>query len=158
VLLAARQVAQLSHRPVTVVPTRNAAEGLAALLALDPSAPPDVNADQMTSAGRGIQSLQVTTAVRDATLGRRGVRQGQVIVLDPDDGIVAADADETKAVLAGIDTLQPGFELLTIYYGDGADLAAAEELGRRITGHRPGIEVEIVRGGQPHYRYLIAAE
>jgi DAK2 domain fusion protein YloV len=158
VLLAARQVATLSQRPVTVVPTRNAAEGLAALLALDPSAPPDANAETMTRAGREIQSLQVTRAVRDATLGKRKVRQGQVIVLDPDDGIIAADADETAAVLAGVDSLHPGFELLTVYYGDGADLATAEALGRRIGEHRPDIEVEIVRGGQPHYRYLIAAE
>ena len=37
VVLAARQVASMSDRPVSVVPTRNAAEGFAALLALDPS-------------------------------------------------------------------------------------------------------------------------
>ena len=36
VVLAARQVAQMTDRPVSVVPTRNAAEGFAALLALDP--------------------------------------------------------------------------------------------------------------------------
>jgi DAK2 domain fusion protein YloV len=158
VLLAARQVATLSRRPVTVVPTRNAAEGLAALLALDPSAPPDANAEAMARAGRDIQSLQVTRAVRDATLGKRKVKQGQVIVLDPDDGIIAADSDETAAVLAAVDALHPGFELLTVYYGDGADLATAEALGRRLGEHRPDLEVEIVRGGQPHYRYLLAAE
>ena len=37
VVLAARQVAAMSDRPVAVVPTRNAAEGFAALLALDPT-------------------------------------------------------------------------------------------------------------------------
>ena len=37
VVLAARQVAQMTDRPVSVVPTRNAAEGFAALLALDPA-------------------------------------------------------------------------------------------------------------------------
>ena len=36
VILAARQVAEMASRPVHVVPTRNAAEGFAALLALDP--------------------------------------------------------------------------------------------------------------------------
>ena len=36
VVLAARQVARMTDRPVVVVPTRNAAEGFAALLALDP--------------------------------------------------------------------------------------------------------------------------
>jgi hypothetical protein len=79
-------------------------------------------------------------------------------VLDPDDGVVAAGSDETRAVLAALDTLSPGYELLTMYYGDGADLASAETLGRRITEHCPDIDLEIVRGGQLHYRYLVSAE
>ena len=37
VILAARQVAEMTEQPVVVVPTRNAAEGFAALLALDPA-------------------------------------------------------------------------------------------------------------------------
>jgi dihydroxyacetone kinase-like predicted kinase len=158
ILLAARQVADLRGGAVTVVPSRNAAEGLAALLALDPASSAAVNADAMSRAARSIQSLQVTQAVRDAEIGNRTVTKGQVIVLNPDDGLVAVDGDEARAVIAGIGALNPGYELLTIYYGDGADLAAAEALGRQITEQRPGVEVEIVRGGQPHYRYLIAAE
>ncbi len=123
VLLAARQVVDLSPRAVTVVPTRNAAEGVAALLALDPGTAPGLNAEAMAGAARSIQSLQVTRAVRNATIGGRRVKKGQVIVLDPDDGLVAADNDEGRAVVAAVDALSPGFELLTIYYGDGADLA-----------------------------------
>ena len=158
VLLAARQVADLADGGVTVVPTRNAAEGIAALFALDPSAALETNAEAMTRAGRAVQSFQVTDAVRDAQIGTRRVKKGQAIVLDPDDGLVAADSDETRAVLAAIDALAPGFELVTMYYGDGADLASAEALGRRITEHCPDIDVEIVRGGQQHYRYLVSAE
>jgi dihydroxyacetone kinase-like predicted kinase len=158
VLLAARQVVDLSPRAVTVVPTRNAPEGVAALLALDPVMAPGLNAEAMAGAARSIQSLQVTRAVRNATIGGRRVKKGQVIVLDPDDGLVAADNDEVRAVIAAVDALSPGFELLTIYYGDGADLASAEGLARRVGEHHPEIEVEIVRGGQPHYHYLVAAE
>ena len=45
-----------------------------------------------------------------------------------------------------------------MFYGDGAELAEAEALARRIADDRPGIEVEVRHGGQPHYRYLISAE
>ena len=158
VVLAARQVAELSDRPVAVVATRNAAEGFAALLALDPSRGAAENATQMTSAGRAIQSLSVTCAVRDATIGGRRVRSGQWIALDPDDGLVAVDDDPDAAVLAGIASLQPGFELVTLYYGADADLASTEELARRVRGAAPAAEIEVVHGGQPHYRYLISAE
>jgi hypothetical protein len=54
--------------------------------------------------------------------------------------------------------LQPGFELITLFYGDGADLAEAETMARAIGDVAPGIEVEVRHGGQPFYRYLISAE
>jgi hypothetical protein len=158
VVLAARQVAHMADRPVAVVATRNAAEGFAALLALDPTKNAADNATGMTTAGRAIQTLSVTTAVRDATIGGKKVRQGQTIVLDPDDGLVAVADDAPSAVLAGIRALEPGFELLTIYYGEGADLASTEALTRRIGELGTGAEVEVVHGGQPHYHYLVSAE
>jgi hypothetical protein len=158
VVLAARQVVGLANRPVAVVATRNAAEGFAALLALDPNKGAEANAIGMTAAGRGIQSLSVTTAVRDATIGGTKVRKGQTIVLDPDEGLVAVDDDIRTAVLSGVGALAPGYELLTIYYGEGADLASTELLARRIGELALGAEVEVVHGGQPHYHYLISAE
>ena len=158
VVLAARQVAAMADRPVAVVATRNAAEGFAALLALDPTKDAAANAEAMTEAGRAVQTLSVTEAVRDAKIGGRKVKRGQTIVLDPDHGLVAVDKDRERAVMAGLAALRPGFELLTVYYGDGADLAEAESIARRIGSARPGVEVEVVHGGQPHYRYLIAAE
>jgi DAK2 domain fusion protein YloV len=158
VVMAARQVAQLTDRPVHVVPTRNAAEGVAALLALDPSATGPVNVATMTEAARAVQTLQVTQAVRDARIGGRKIRKGQTIVLDPDDGLVATDGDLEKAILAGLAALRPGFELITLYYGDGVDLAEAERIASSVVDAHPDVEVEVIRGGQPHYAYLFAAE
>ena len=158
VVLAARQVAGLADRPVVVVPTRNAAEGFAALLALDPSLDAAANAAPMTEAARTVQTLAVTEAVRDATIGGRKVKRGQTMALDPDDGLVAAGGDREKTVVAAVAALTPGFELLTLFYGDGADLAEAETIARRIGAAAAGVEVEVRHGGQPHYRYLIAAE
>ena len=159
VRLAAEQAARMCEdKRVIVVPTRNAAEGLAALLALDPTLDAAANAGPMTEAGRAIQTLQVTEAVRDATIGRKKVKRGQTIVLDPDDGLVASGNDRSKVVLAGIAALKPGYELVTLYYGDGADLADGERMAKEIGQAVQGADVEVVHGGQPYYRYLIAAE
>jgi uncharacterized protein len=158
VVLAARQVAALADRPVAVAATRNAAEGFAALLALDPAKNAADNAVGMTVAGRAIQSLSVTEAVRDAVIGGRKVKKGQTIALDPDDGLVAVDDDPATAVLAAVASLVPGYELITLYYGAGADLAGTEALARRIHEVAGGAEVEVVHGGQPYYRYIISAE
>jgi DAK2 domain fusion protein YloV len=158
VVLAARQVAAMCDRPVAVVATRNAAEGFAALLALDPDKTAIDNAGEMTLAGRAVQTLSVTEAVRDATVSGRKVKRGQTIALDPDDGLVAVNDDASTAVLEAIKALAPGFELITVYYGDGGDLATTETLARRIHDLGTGAEIEVVHGGQPHYRYLISAE
>lgn len=157
-IMAARQVAKLAGRPAAVVATRNAAEGFAALLAIDPTKDAATNAAEMTAAGRAVQTMAVTEAVRDATIGGTKVRHGQTIALDPDDGLLAVDDDPIEAVLQGVKALQPGFELLTVYYGDGTDLASTERLSRRLAEVAPGVEVEVVHGGQPYYRYLVAAE
>jgi DAK2 domain fusion protein YloV len=158
VVLAARQASEMTSRRVRVVPTRNAAEGFAALLAMDPGRDATANAEVMTLAGRAVQTLQVTEAVRDAKIGDRKVKTGQTIVLDPDDGLLAVSSDRMKAVLAALESLDPGFELITLYYGDGADLAEAQGVARRVREWRAGVDVEVIHGGQPHYRYLIAAE
>jgi DAK2 domain fusion protein YloV len=158
VVLAARQASEMTKRLVRVVPTRNAAEGFAALLALDPARDATTNAEVMTLAGRAVQTLQVTEAVRDARIGGRKVKSGQTIVLDPDDGLLAVNSDAMKAILTALEALEPGFELITLYYGDRADPADAAEVARKIGEWREDLEVEVVQGGQPHYRYLIAAE
>jgi DAK2 domain fusion protein YloV len=158
VVLAARQVSAMVDKPVAVVATRNAAEGFAAMLALDPDKNAADNAVEMTAAGRAIQSLAVTEAVRDATVSGRKVKKGQTIALDPDDGLVAVHNDPSTAVLNAVKKLNPGFELITVYYGDGGDLAGTEALARRIHDLGTGAEVEVLHGGQPHYRYLISAE
>jgi hypothetical protein len=158
VVLAARQVASMIERPVVVVPTRNAAEGFAALLALDPTMDAATNAGPMTDAARAIQTVVVTEAVRDATIGGKKVKRGQTIALDPDDGLIAVHSDTAKAVLAAMAALVPGYELVTLFYGDGADLAEAETMAQRIGAMTAGVEVEVRHGGQPYYRYLISAE
>jgi uncharacterized protein len=158
VILAARQVAAMADRPVHVVPTRNCAEGVAALFELDPARPAAENVAAMTEASRAVQTMQVTEAVRDATVSGRKVRKGQTIVLDPDDGLLSVDHDSQRAVLAGLARLDAGYGLVTIYYGEDATLARAETLARKVREAAPGVDVEVVHGGQPHYRYLVSAE
>jgi hypothetical protein len=103
--------------------------------------------------------MQVTNAVRDATVSGHRVKKGQTIVLDPDDGLLAVDNDPERAVLAAFGRLEPGFAVITIYYGADATLHAAEQLAARLSEAAPGLEgVDVHHGGQPHYRYLISAE
>ena len=127
VVLAARQATEMTTRRVRVVPTRNAAEGFAALLALDPARDATANAEVMTLAGRAVQTLQVTEAVRDATVGgQQGARRARRSCWTPTTACSPLGSDRMRAILTALEALDPGFELITIYYGEGADLSEAE--------------------------------
>jgi DAK2 domain fusion protein YloV len=160
VRLAAEQAASIcTDRRMVVVPTRNAAEGVAALLAFDPEEDAATNLEPMTVAGRGLATVQITEAVRDAKIGGRKVKKGQTIALDPDDGLVAVDSNRDKAVMKAVAAFPPEIGIVTIYYGADASLAETEAVARQIGLARPSLEgVDVIHGGQPHYRYLISAE
>jgi len=62
-------------------------------------------------------------------------------------------------VLEALGALGRGLDLVTVWYGDGADLDEAEALARAIQAAWPALEqVEIQHGGQPHYHFLLSAE
>ncbi len=157
--LAAERAGELSReKRVVVVPTRNSAEGFAALLALDPHRDAAGNARRMTDAARAVRTLHVTEAIRDGRVGERWVAKGQVMALDPDEGLVAAGEDPVVASVEALSRLDPGFELVTLYYGEGVGEREAAQLADAIRTAIEGVDVEVIEGGQPHHRYVIAAE
>ncbi|HEU4672556.1 MAG TPA: DAK2 domain-containing protein [Candidatus Limnocylindrales bacterium] len=159
VRMAAEQAAaHCPERRIVVIPTRNPVEGIAALLALDPSKDADANAGPMADAARSVPSLLVTEAVRDARVDGRDVRQGQTIVLDPDEGIVAGGPDGPTAIVEAVAHLPLDAELVTVYTGADAKPTETSALVERLRAARPDSEIEVVEGGQAHYRYLISAE
>jgi len=159
VRLAASQGGALCRdQNVVVVPTRNAAEGVAALLALDEDASVDDNGTQMLRAAHETETLQVAEAVRDARMGRRRVRKGQHIVLRADGKLLAAEGERDQAVQRALRGLKKELELITLYHGEDATPAEAAALAERLRELFPAAEVEVIQGGQQHYSYLVAAE
>jgi uncharacterized protein len=158
VIMAARQAADLSGKRVEVLPTRTAPQGLAALLGFSYQAGVADNLRAMTSAMQQIQTAEVTTAVRNASVDQITVRAGQTIGLL--DGKVVTAGDQRDAVidelLDQMDLAQR--EIVTVYYGGATSLADAEALSEHIRERYGELEVEVQNGGQPLYEYIIAAE
>ena len=164
IVAAARQAAGLSEgRPViNVLPSRTLPQGVAAMLSFNPESVMERNLEEMESALGEVQTLEVTQAVRDATIGGVSVQEGQFIALM--EGTLAGTGDSPLATLSAAvasiletdDSSSP--ELLTLYWG--GDISeenaseAAEELGRQ----HPDLQIETVYGGQPHYSYIVSIE
>ena len=49
-------------------------------------------------------------------------------------------------------------EVLTIYHGEDAVLQEIDEISQAIAQAYPSLQLEVIRGGQPHYSYIISVE
>ena len=128
------------------------------MLAFNPDLDAEANAAAMESALTDVQSGEVTTAVRSTTLNGVSIVEGQAIAL-LDGVVVAATAtpnDALIAMLAGAE-LEEG-NLVTLYWGADTPGRIASEAAGAIEARFPGVEVDILEGGQPHYTYLVSIE
>lgn len=157
-VLAAGQAAELTPLvKVRVVPTRNAAEGIAAALAFDPSAALEDNVARMGEDSSELRSFAVITAAKDSVVDGRAVHQGQVLALDAARHVLAAGADVEAVTLKALSTYDD-FELVTMYCGNSEGPGQSQALCERIELAGFGVEVEVIEGGQPHDHLLVAVE
>ena len=49
-------------------------------------------------------------------------------------------------------------EIVTVYYGQDTKKSDAEQVGESIREKYPQLQLEVVRGGQPHYSYIVSIE
>jgi dihydroxyacetone kinase-like predicted kinase len=136
---------------VLVVPTRNAPEGVAAALAFDPTRSAEDNVRAMTSAARGVRAVRVAYQSDGgrvvATYGDRPISDGTELL---------ETAEHAIGALASRDAASPA--LVTIYHGAGTVPAEARDLAERLEQRFPGVETEIVAGGQPECSLWITLE
>jgi DAK2 domain fusion protein YloV len=150
VILAAERAAELSDVPARVVPTRSQQEGLCALVAYDSGNGAEANATAVAAAANALRTGGVARAAKDDAQGRFSV--GDAVGYAGEDLVAWGDPTATLAEVLR----QVGYdaEVVTLIAGDGAPLdgAAIEPLLPN------GAELELHRGGQAAWWYLVAAE
>lgn len=156
IVLAARQAADLSAAHVVVIPTRNAAEGIAALLSWDPSLTLEELVPRMEAARAEARTFRVVEAVRDAVVRGVSVKAGQIMALDPVDGIIATGSSDVEAIVAALSGQSA--ELITLYVGADVSEQQATEFVSAVRGAIAGVEVDLQQGGQPIERVLVSLE
>ncbi len=159
IIPVAEQLDALTTKSVKVVPTTSMPAALAALVVYDPEADADVNLAQMTDGAQSVATGEITQAVRDANSDVGAITAGDWIGLVRGDGIVAVSGSLDGAACALLDHLiTPGREIVTVITGSDARPGHTEALLAWIAEHRPDVQVEVHRGGQPVYPYLFGVE
>jgi DAK2 domain fusion protein YloV len=158
IISTASQVQSLTQKKIKVVPTKTVPQGVVALLAFDYEADFKANADIMEKALLSVKTIEVTRAVRATKINGMQIRRHQPIGL-LDDELVAAgdtDIDVINKILGKIDTANA--EVVTIYYGEETAVEEAETVSAAINKKYPKLQVELIKGNQPHYSYIISVE
>ncbi len=169
IVAEAEQLDDLTDASVDVVPTHSVIEGLAAMVAYDPTLPAAANHAAMAQAHANLAVAEVTRAVRDTVTATgtgtsaddRQVKAGDWIGLSKAVkgrivGIGATQATAAIETLANL--LTPDHELLTIVTGDDAEPDATAEVLAWLADKHPDVEAEVLHGGQPHYPFQFGAE
>jgi DAK2 domain fusion protein YloV len=160
ILVAAEQAARVNvdGRILHVVPTLSIPQGVAALLAFNPEESLEHNLKTMRSALAEVVTIEITRAVRDSSIGGLSVQAGQFIAL-VDGELVLAEATVEAALssaLAGVKL--SGSEVVTLYWGSDTTQAQAESVAINLEKGNPGLQVDVIYGGQPHYPYIASVE
>ncbi|MGE3960201.1 MAG: DAK2 domain-containing protein [Dehalococcoidia bacterium] len=158
IFMAAEAAASEAEGFLTVVPSANVAAGLAAAIGYRSTGDVDTIVAEMTDALDAARCVEVSTAVRDATVDGVSVRGGDAIAFI--DGRLRRCGTTHEAVLLAAleDAVQDGAEIVTVYLGSDAPDDAADRIESAIAEAYPELEVEVLDGGQPHYPYIASVE
>ena len=158
VIPAARQVRSLTDKTIKVLATTTIPQGIAALLAFNTEVDLETSITAMKKAQSAVRSIAITQAARSVRLVGMHIKKKQPIGFLDGDLVAASDSatDTLNEVLSKLNLSDA--EIITIYYrGDNERV----EVGPFITAFReqyPHLQIELVRGGQPHYHYIVSVE
>ncbi len=158
ITLAAQQAAKLSDRNVIVLPTKNVAMGIAAVVAFQAEESPEENAKRMDEAAQKVRTGMITYAVRDTDLEDMHIKEGDIIGLNNGQVTVNCASAEEAAILLMKQIVTEDDGLITVYYGDKTKKADAQKVRDDLEELFPDCDVEMHRGGQQLYFYLLSVE
>ena len=159
IIMAAEQAARLADRDVVVLQTRFIPQGIAALVAFDPTLGAEENSTVMTEAFDRVETGMVTFAVRDSEVNDRKIRRGDILGME--NGrltVVERDLEKTLCKLTKR-LMNSEATCVTVFYGAEVAEEDAERAFEALKA-RLGNDVEIVlaNGGQPIYYYIVSVE
>lgn len=158
IVMAAQQAADVEEdRDIHVLPAKTIPQGLSACVMFNPEADVDDNIADMEEAIASTKSGEITYAIKDTTYEGLPIKAGQYMGIFGKQ-IIAAKPDMmevSKELLRRM--IDDDSELVTLIYGEDAMKEQADELAEYAQSLGDA-EVEVYRGKQPVYSFIIGVE
>lgn len=158
IIMAAEQAAEVTDKPTVVIPTSTIPQGIASMLAYNPTHSIEENKELMTESSQTVVSGQITYSIRDTEIDGVSIKKDDYMGLI-DGKIILSEPNIETALLHTIETIiNDDMELVTIIIGEDGDVELAESVAEKIEAANSDVEIEFVLGGQPVYHYILSAE
>jgi len=158
IIMAAQQVDALTPKNVIVIPSKTVPQGITAMLSFNPEGEVEENTEALTEALDTVDTMQITYAARNSDFDGYLIHEGDYLAI-AGKGLFGTSRD-IKVLLRSLaeKVRDDGREYITIYYGEDIQEKHAQKAADLFAEICPDADVNLIRGGQPVYYYLISAE
>jgi len=158
IIMAAQQVDALTPKHVVVIPSKTVPQGVTAMLNFNPEGEEEENVAAMTDSLGTVDTMQITYAARNSDFDGYDIHEGDYLAMYG--SALFGTGKDIKALLKALaeKVRDEGKEYITIYYGEDIQERHAQKAADIFADICPDADVNLLRGGQPVYYYLISAE
>ena len=160
IIMTALQVADITGKNVVVIPTKTIPQGISAMLGFDNEADEGTNTESMQECMKNVSTMQITYAARNSSYDGMEINEGDYLALCEDKLIFSTkNMDEIFEAFAN-KIMEEEKNFISIYYGEDLTESQAEEQTTKLREifEQKGVEINLYRGNQPVYYYVISAE
>ena len=158
IIMAAEQVDALTPKKVIVIPSKTVPQGVTAMLSFNPEGTEEENVEALTEALATVDTMQITYAARNSDFDGYDIHEGDYLALFGSQ--LFGTSQDIRVLLRSLaeKVRDDGKEYITIYYGADVKEKHAQKTADIFADICPDADVNLIRGGQPVYYYLISAE
>ena len=158
IIMAAEQVDALTPKHVVVIPSKTVPQGITAMLSFNPEGEEEENTQALTEALSTVETMQITYAARNSDFDGHDIHEGDYLAMYSS-SLFGTNKD-IKVLLKALaeKSRDEGKDYITIYYGEDIQEKHAQKAADMFQEICQDAEVNLLRGGQPVYYYLISAE
>lgn len=159
IILAAQQAASIvDDKKIVVIPSTTIPQGITAMFNYETMRSVEENEKAMKEGMANVKSGEVTYAVRDTSIDGHQIHCNDIMGLG-DKGLLAVSHDIKSTLLQMLSAMvDDESELISIYYGSDVRDNDADAMVEEIAANYPDLDVELQRGGQPIYYYIVSVE
>jgi len=158
IIMAAQQVEGLTPKNVVVIPSKTVPQGVTSMLSFNPEGSVEENTEAMTEALATVDTMQITYAARNSDFDGYLIHEGDYLAMC--DSSLFGTSRDIKVLLRSLaeKVRDDEKEYITIYYGEDIQEKHAQKAADLFAEICPNADVNLLRGGQPVYYYMISAE